>query len=440
MPTFQNRISFTVRKFRFLVIVLAMASGFTSSDAQLHHFSVEASGGGAIGGQTAGSIFFIQVVAQDTFNNIDEGFIGTVEITSNGPFLSGGGTSAGFTAGILSAHSVNFSSGGSFMITATNSAGPESGASNSFIVNNPPPNVNTLSPSNRTAGDTGFTLTVTGSGFTTASSVLFAGSPRTTSFVADTQLSATIPASDIDTAGAFPVTVSTPAPGGGMSGAANLNVLDAALSAKIFLEGPYSGGAMSTRLLADGVIPHAQPFTGPPWNFAGVESVSTVPPGAVDWILLELRSGTSGAATISRRAAFVRSDGVVVDTNGTVQVSMPGASTGSYYVVVHQRNHIPAMSSVSRPMNSPVDSCDFTTSAAFYFGGAAKPLGGGAFGLYSGDYSGDGFIDASDFTGPDNEIFQSGYRRSDLNLDGFIDASDFTYPDNNIFTGSNVPN
>jgi len=412
---------------------------FTVAPGPLDHFVVEDPAGGAIPAQVAHTPFFIRVVARDTFNNIRSNFTGTVEITSNGALSSGGGTTPAFSSGILSPYSVNFGSGGSFTITATNSAGPESGVSNSFTVNNPPPSISGLSPSDRTAGDTGFTLSVVGSGFTATSTILFAGSLRPTSFLSDTELTAAIGAGDIDTAGAFPVRVSTPAPGGGLSDSLILTVHDAALSLRAFLEGPYTGSSMSTQLLTDGVIPHAQPFTGPPWNFAGPESVATIPAGTVDWVLVELRTGTAGATTVSRRAAFLTSDGTVVDTNGAASVSMPGASSGPYYVVVRQRNHLAVMSSVPRPMNAPADSCDFTASGAFTFGGAAKALAGGKFGMISGDASGDGFIDATDFTGTDNELFQSGYRVSDLNLDGFIDATDFTYPDNNIFTGTNVP-
>ena len=112
---------------------------------------------------------------------------------------------------------------------------------------------------------------------------------------------------------------------------------------------------------------------------------------------------------------------------------------GSYYVVVRHRNHLAGMSSTPRPLNAPVDSCDFTAGPSRWFGGQAKPVAGGKFAMYAGDASSDGFIDVADFAGPDNEIFLSGYRRADVNLDGFIDAADFTAPDNNVFIGSNVP-
>jgi hypothetical protein len=129
----------------------------------------------------------------------------------------------------------------------------------------------------------------------------------------------------------------------------------------------------------------------------------------------------------------------VTDLDGSSPVSFPGVGLGAYYVVVRHRNHIPAMTATPRPLNAPADSCDLTGAPGRYFGGQAKAIGGGRYGLYAGDYSGDGLIDIADFAGPDNEMFRAGYRAADLNLDGFIDAADFSYPDNNMFIGSNVP-
>jgi hypothetical protein len=155
---------------------------------------------------------------------------------------------------------------------------------------------------------------------------------------------------------------------------------------------------------------------------------------------LEVRTGTSGATRVARRAAFIKNDGTIVDTDGTNPVTFGTLGIGNYYIVVIHRNHLTVMSSATVALSQSSLLYDFTTALSAYFGGAAKALGGGRFGMFGGDYSKDGFIDASDFIGPDNEIFLSGYRQADLNMDGFIDASDFIYPDNNIFVGSNVSN
>src|SRR5439155_9710694 len=66
-------------------------------------------------------------------------------------------------------------------------------------------------------GGAGFTLTVNGTGFVPGSVVNWNGSPRTTSFVNGSQLTASILASDIAVASTAAVTVINPSPGGNSS-------------------------------------------------------------------------------------------------------------------------------------------------------------------------------------------------------------------------------
>ena len=72
-------------------------------------------------------------------------------------------------------------------------------------------------PMSAVPGGAGFTLTVNGTGFFSNSVVKWNGSARATAFVSSTRLTATIPASDIATAGTAWVTVVNPTPGGGTS-------------------------------------------------------------------------------------------------------------------------------------------------------------------------------------------------------------------------------
>jgi hypothetical protein len=80
------------------------------------------------------------------------------------------------------------------------------------------PGAGSLSPATAVAGSAAFTLTVNGSGFVSSSVVRWNGTPRTTTFVSATQLRAAIAATDVASAGSMPVSVVTPAPGGGVSG------------------------------------------------------------------------------------------------------------------------------------------------------------------------------------------------------------------------------
>ena len=95
-----------------------------------------------------------------------------------------------------------------------------------LVVTTPPPasTLTGISPATAAAGGAAFTLSATGSNFAGNSVVQVNGSPRITTFLSPTQLSATIPASDLGSSGVLSVTVATPAPGGGTSTAQSLTV------------------------------------------------------------------------------------------------------------------------------------------------------------------------------------------------------------------------
>jgi FG-GAP-like repeat/FG-GAP repeat len=96
---------------------------------------------------------------------------------------------------------------------------------NLLAATNPVPFVNQpLVPDAVQPGGSGFTLTVNGTGFVSGSVVNWNKSPRTTTFVSSSQLTATISSSDIATPNTAVVTVVNPGPGGGNSNVANFAV------------------------------------------------------------------------------------------------------------------------------------------------------------------------------------------------------------------------
>jgi hypothetical protein len=72
-------------------------------------------------------------------------------------------------------------------------------------------------PSNTAIGGSAFTLTVNGDHFVKTSTVTWKGSPRATTYVSETQLTAQILSSDIASPGEANVGVSNPPPCGGSS-------------------------------------------------------------------------------------------------------------------------------------------------------------------------------------------------------------------------------
>ncbi len=111
-------------------------------------------------------------------------------------------------------------------VTVFNPA-PNGGASNAlpFTVNAPAPTLLSLSPNHAARHGAGFTLTVTGKNFVAGSVIRWNGVTRATTFVNATTLSTAVAASDLAPAGTVPVTVFTPAPGGGLSGALSFSIL-----------------------------------------------------------------------------------------------------------------------------------------------------------------------------------------------------------------------
>ncbi|MEO6694017.1 MAG: hypothetical protein ABIY50_03885, partial [Ignavibacteria bacterium] len=213
------------------------------------------------------------------------------------------------------------------------------------------------------------------------------------------------------------------------------------INTKIFLEGAYiGGGTMRTDLRTFGLIPLTQPYNTPPFNYPGTETVASIPAGVVDWVYLEIRETSTGAAIPSgRRAAFVKSDGSVVDLDGVNPVKINVVS-GNYFIVVGHRNHLPVMSTSAQPLTSTSALYDFTTSLSRYFGGDAKALSGGFFGLYAGDANRSFIVSAADFAVVTANLTQNNYNNGDLNLSGIVSAADYAFVSMNLTKASNVPN
>jgi hypothetical protein len=204
---------------------------------------------------------------------------------------------------------------------------------------------------------------------------------------------------------------------------------------KLFLQGPFNTATnlMNTSLNTAGYIPSNQPYNAAPWNYTGTESVA---PGffssnsaVVDWVLVELRTGTSGSTTVSKKAGLLKNNGQIVDyRNANAPIIFDGVSAGSYYVVIRHRNHIGVMTSSAIPLSQTSALYDFSTGLDKYYGGDAASLNTNVFGLYAGDVNGNGQIKYSG-SGNDRILILnllggnllgtvSGYKIEDVNLNG----------------------
>jgi photosystem II stability/assembly factor-like uncharacterized protein len=109
-------------------------------------------------------------------------------------------------------------SAGSATVTVFNPT-PGGGESSGiqFIIENPVPIVEKITPDYRLVGDPDFTITIEGTGFTEESVVRWNGQDRNTVFHNQTRLDVQILASDITSTGIANITVHNPEPGEGLS-------------------------------------------------------------------------------------------------------------------------------------------------------------------------------------------------------------------------------
>jgi len=205
----------------------------------------------------------------------------------------------------------------------------------------------------------------------------------------------------------------------------------------VYLEGSIDTGTglINTTLNTNALIPLGQPYNSAPWNYTGTETVTTIPATVVDWVLIELRQATSPALATSstilaKRAAFLKSNGTIVDLNGTSTLSFNDYTLDAgknLYAVIRHRNHLSIMSATGAILNTGTYVYNFTTGLSQAYGGAnGYKQVGSKFAMVTGDIDQDGNIFVSDYNkwalgfGASN-----GYFNSDLDLGGSVFVPDY---------------
>ena len=158
-------------------------------------------------------------------------------------------------------------------------------------------------------------------------------------------------------------------------------------------------------------------------------------------VLIQLRTGTDSASTVATRAAFIKSDGSVVDTGGTGPVKFSTVAAGNYYIVLRHRNHLAVMTANPVSLNTSSTLYDFTTGTGKYYGGEAKPVKTGVYGLFAGDVTGEGAVVlASELTVVRANNLEERYDNADVNMDGAVVlATELTIIRVNNLLETNVP-
>jgi hypothetical protein len=264
-----------------------------------------------------------------------------------------------------------------------------------------------------------------------------------------------------------------------------LHSIRSKLKMKTFLQGAYNsvlGRHKDVTVLWANVLntyARSQPYNTPTFgNYSGTESVpqgffrsTPADTDIVDWVLIETKS-TAGSV-LSRRAAFIREDGQIVDLDGVSPVAMYGQFGGACHIIIRHRNHLAIRTSLQQSFisealgtnPSSILQYDFTSAqskayqnAAIINNAAMKDFGGGKFGLWAGNSNGNNTIRASGIAPTLNDflylvnivlggnvaiIIPSAYNSADINMDGIIRASglnanqnDFLYLVNMVLNGN----
>ncbi len=217
----------------------------------------------------------------------------------------------------------------------------------------------------------------------------------------------------------------------------------------LFLEGPFdqTTSTMTSNLLQSNLLPAGQPYSVAPWNYPGLEgtgwSSADYPSGAVDWVLVSLRTLPAASSEITRFAAVLLEDGTT-SALGTFELS---SVITSAYVVVEHRNHLPAMSATPVDIVNNMISYDFRNQNA-YTGANGSGFGqiqiNGNWALYTGNADQTNLL-GYEITGADRILWQiqNGnfgiYDPTDFNFDGDISGNDRLIWSTNNGISSSIP-
>jgi hypothetical protein len=202
------------------------------------------------------------------------------------------------------------------------------------------------------------------------------------------------------------------------------------VEAKVFLAGPLNtnGTAMNNALETKNLLPQTSPYsTGETATIV----TSATNDGIVDWVKLELRSSSTPTDIIATRSALLKTNGDIVDIDGTSRVLF-NVVPGTYHLAVQHRNHLGIMTATAQTAISTTVTYNFITASTY--GTNAQRTVGTSKAMWGGDASnnsillytgGDGGININDrqkllMVLAGNIQVLNTYNSADTNLDGNV--------------------
>ncbi|MGB7068167.1 MAG: BACON domain-containing carbohydrate-binding protein [Pyrinomonadaceae bacterium] len=215
----------------------------------------------------------------------------------------------------------------------------------------PTPVISSFSPASAGAGRSQFSLLINGTGFVEDSEVQWEGSDRATTFVSNTQLSVTILAADVASAGDNPVTVINPTPGAGNG---TSNPLNFPVVACTYSLSPTSQNFGSVG--GNGSINVTAP-SGCDWT-----AVTNVP----TWVTINGSASGSGDGSV----AFTVASNTGGDRNGTITIGgqtfniTQGSGICTFSISPTSRSVGTALGTGSVSIDASQQSCGWTATVS----------------------------------------------------------------------------
>ena len=234
----------------------------------------------------------------------------------------------------------------------------------------------------------------------------------------------------------------------------------------VFLEGPYDADRdmMRSILYEKGYLPGQEPLTffgsqepagqpyfRKPWSYDGIEGKDTrkgrdlYPQGAVDWVLVSLRSEHDSSSEVYRSPAILIDDGSIFFNESWLPHGLDPKQP--YFVVIEHRNHLLVMSSDPISLKNGSLTFDFRKEQSFksLFGHGQKEVAPGIYAMFAGNVGQTGMsntvndINYDDINGwAEMNGKNSAYLLEDIDLDGDVNVKDSQFIFSNLGIFSDV--
>ncbi|MEM6633271.1 MAG: discoidin domain-containing protein [Bacteroidota bacterium] len=157
------------------------------------------------------------------------------------------------------------------------------------------------------------------------------------------------------------------------------------LNLTAMLQGPYTSGEMTT--LLSSLIPTTDPYTRQ-------ASFNTLPPDAVDWVLVQARDANNLSQVLWQQAALIQKNGQIISSNGSPGIQIPGNLPNMAHIAILHKSHLGIVSAAPVVLSG---SYDFSNPATPVMGNSSRAIIGNRALLHVGDYDGNGIINNLDF-------------------------------------------